>query len=135
MRDELGLRGKAHFLAEATPEFLPDAVIADFYRLADALILPSLEEGFGIPIIEAGFAHMPVFCSDIEVLRELGGDALTYFDPDADPDHVARLIAGGLRSSAGYPWAVQARRGYAWDNIYREHIGPLLEDARAMGVH
>ncbi|MBP8241967.1 MAG: glycosyltransferase family 4 protein [Thermoflexales bacterium] len=131
LRDALGLRGKAHFLAEITPEFLPDAVIADFYRLADALILPSLEEGFGIPIIEAGFAHMPVFCSDIAVLRELGGDALTYFAPDADPNHVAGLIADGLRASPGYQWACRARRNYAWENIYRERIAPVLEEALA----
>lgn len=133
LRDALGLRGKAHFLAEVTPGFLPDAVIADFYRLADALILPSREEGFGIPIIEAGFAHMPVFCSDIAVLRELGGDALTYFDPDADPDHVAGLIADGLRASPGYQWAYRARRGYAWESIYVRHIAPILDQALAMG--
>ena len=131
LRDALGLRGKAHFLAELTSDFLPDAVIADFYRLADALILPSREEGFGIPIIEAGFAHMPVFCSDIAVLRELGGDALTYFDPDADPAHVAGLIGGGMRSGPGYGWACRARRHYAWENIYRQRIAPLLAEALA----
>ena len=55
LRRELGLDGAAHFLAEQTAEFLPDTVISDFYRLADLLFLPSREEGFGIPVLEAGF--------------------------------------------------------------------------------
>ena len=40
LRDSLKLQGSVHFLAETTSEFLPDAVIADFYRLADALLFP-----------------------------------------------------------------------------------------------
>ena len=68
LRDELNLQGSAHFMAEISPDFLSNAVIADFYRLADALILPSREEGFGIPMIEAAFSSIPVFCADIPVL-------------------------------------------------------------------
>ena len=59
---------------EVTAGFLPDEVIADFYRLSDALLFPSREEGFGIPIIEAAFSSIPVFCYNIPVLRELGGE-------------------------------------------------------------
>ncbi len=81
LRDELNLQGAAHFMAEISPDFLSNAVIADFYRLADALIFPSREEGFGIPIIEAAFSSIPVFCADIPVLRELGGDDVSYFEP------------------------------------------------------
>ncbi|HSM71651.1 MAG TPA: glycosyltransferase family 4 protein, partial [Anaerolineales bacterium] len=44
MRDELNLQKTVHFLAEVTSEFMPDAVIADFYRIADALLFPSREE-------------------------------------------------------------------------------------------
>jgi len=62
MRNELKLQGAVHFLAEATDEFMPDEVIADFYRIADALLFPSREEGFGIPIIEASARIFP-FCT------------------------------------------------------------------------
>ncbi|MFO3795811.1 MAG: glycosyltransferase family 4 protein, partial [Anaerolineales bacterium] len=81
LRGELGLERSAHFLAEITSEYVPDAVIADFYRLADALFLPSYEEGFGIPILEAGLAGRPIFCSDIPPLRALGGKEVMYFSP------------------------------------------------------
>jgi len=56
LRAELNLAGAAIFLAELIDAYLPDDVIADFYRLADALFLPSREEGFGIPIVEAAFS-------------------------------------------------------------------------------
>ena len=53
------------------------ALIAD----ATALIMPSLAEGFGVPIIEAFAANVPVLCSDIAVFREVAGDLAIYFDP------------------------------------------------------
>ena len=92
LRNELNLQGIVHFLAESTPDMLPDAVIADFYRLGNALLFPSREEGFGIPIIEAAFSSMPVFCADIQVLRELAGEDASYFDPEGDPKEIAKLI-------------------------------------------
>lgn len=128
LRDALNLRDAAYFLAELTADFLPDAVIADFYRLADALFMPSREEGFGIPIIEAAFSHLPVFCADLPVLRELGGDDVTYFDPDADPTALAHVIAARLHREATARWARRARQGYAWPQIYATHIAPLLDE-------
>jgi mannosylglucosylglycerate synthase len=128
LRDELKLNGSAHFLAEVTAEFMPDAVIADFYRMADALLFPSREEGFGIPIIEAAFSHMPVFCADIPVLRELGGDDLTYFSPDADPAEVAKQIQVRLEAEVTSRWGRRAKHGYTWGQIYARHIDPLIQE-------
>lgn len=128
LRDALGLQGAAHFLAEASAEFLPDAVIADFFRLSDALLFPSSEEGFGIPIIEAAFSSIPVFCADIPVLRELGGEDVSYFDSNAEPASIARQIAGRLNSEATSRWARRAKRGYAWASIYTLHIEPILQE-------
>jgi glycosyltransferase involved in cell wall biosynthesis len=53
------------------------ALIAD----AHGLIMPSLAEGFGVPIIEAFAANTPVLCSDIPVFREVAGELADYFDP------------------------------------------------------
>lgn len=127
LRAELGLQDAAHFLAELTDSFLPDEDIADFYRLADALILPSREEGFGIPVIEAAFSHLPVFCTDIPSLRELGLEDVTYFSPDEDPAQLARLVTDHFRSSAAARLALRIRSGYRWEAIYEMHIAPLLE--------
>jgi mannosylglucosylglycerate synthase len=132
LRDSLGLRGSAHFAAEHSSDFLPDAVVADFYRLADALILPSREEGFGIPLIEAALARLPVFCTDIAPLRALGRDDASYFSADASPESVARLIAARLAADPVYNFATRARSNYTWRGIYARHIAPLLE-ASAIG--
>lgn len=128
LRNQLNLRGKALFLAEVSPDFLPDAVIADFYRLADALIFPSREEGFGIPILEAGFSSIPVFCTDIPVLRELGGDDVSYFNTRADPSSIARQITMRLNHEATSRWARRVKREYAWDSIYKSLIEPLIQE-------
>ena len=127
LRTELGLIESAHFLAELTDEYLPDAVIADFYRFVDALFMPSREEGFGIPILEAGLAGIPVFCSDIEPLRKLGGEQALYFSPDAEPEEVAALVVNHLDSLLSFKLRSRVRMRYTWEGIYTDMIAPLLE--------
>ena len=126
LRDELRLAGRAHFAIEHSDGVLPDEVVADLYRLADALFLPSREEGFGIPLLEAGLTRLPVFCADIGPLRALGGEDVTYFSPDANPRQVAAAVAEQLGRSASYRFAVRVRQGYSWERVYAERIEPLL---------
>src|SRR5690606_28456872 len=117
LRSALDLERNAIFLAELSDAYLPDAVIADFYRLADALFLPSFEEGFGIPLLEAALSRMPVFCSAVEPLPELGGDDVHYFDPQGDPAAVANLVAGTLEQSPVYRFGVKARSAFTWEQV------------------
>jgi glycosyltransferase involved in cell wall biosynthesis len=126
LRRELGLDAAAILLAELSDGFLPDAVIADFYRLADALFLPSLEEGFGIPMLEAAFSRLPIFCSAIEPLTELGGNDVVYFDPAGAPTTVAARVADVLAQSPVYQFAARARVTYTWEQVYTQHLAPLL---------
>jgi glycosyltransferase involved in cell wall biosynthesis len=128
MRDALGLQGTAIFLAERSNAFLPDAVIADLYRLADALFFPSREEGFGIPMLEAGLSHLPIFAAEIDPLVQLGGDNVTWFSPDADPQALARRVAEIMQNSPVQGMARSAR-GYTWNRIRDTMIQPLLEEA------
>ena len=63
---------------------------------AHGLIMPSLAEGFGVPIIEALAANTPVLCSDIAVFREVAGELADYFDPfstEAIRASVTRVLA------------------------------------------
>lgn len=133
LRQELDLEHAAIFLAEWHDGFLPDSVIADFYRLADALFLPSLEEGFGIPMIEAAFSRTPVFCSAIEPLTELGGADVSYFDPAGNPAQVAAQLADTLERSPVYQYAVRARTAYTWEEVYARHLAPLLAGLPSRG--
>jgi glycosyltransferase involved in cell wall biosynthesis len=127
LRAQLELEDSAHFLVELTETFLPDEVIADFYRIADALFFPSREEGFGIPLLEAAFSHLPVFCTDIPPMRELGLDDAIFFSPDEDPVKVANLFADYFQSTSTARLAMRARSSFRWEAIYRQHIAPLLD--------
>ena len=126
LRQQLELSASAHFLAELTDEYIPDAVIFDFYRLADILFLPSNEEGFGIPLLEAGLASMPIFCSDILPLRKLGGDHAIYFPPDDDPETVCNLIIEYVVGNSVLAMKANVRSNYTWDGIYTTKIGPII---------
>ena len=50
-----------------------------YYNNAFAYVFPSIDEGFGIPLIEAMRAQIPVICSDIAIFKEIGNDSLIYF--------------------------------------------------------
>lgn len=126
LRKGLGLEGSVHFLAELHEGFLPDEVIADFYRVADALFFPSREEGFGIPLLEAAFSHLPAFCADIPPLKKLGGEDAVFFSPDEKPETVAKLIAHHFQTSLPARLAMRARQSFRWEAIYRQYIAPLL---------
>jgi glycosyltransferase involved in cell wall biosynthesis len=69
---------------------LTDIEVAQLYGAADALLFPTLEEGFGLPVIEAFASGLPVVASDIPVVREVAGGAAVLADP-RDP---AALAAG-----------------------------------------
>ncbi len=69
-----------------------DAELAELLAGARALLLPTLAEGFGIPVIEALAAGVPVICSDIPALREVGGGVPEYLSPQ-DPAAWQAMIA------------------------------------------
>ena len=62
------------------------------YTRATALLFPSLQEGFGWPIIEAQACGCPVFASDLPPMNEVGGSGACYVDP-RDPEAVATVMA------------------------------------------
>ncbi|MBL8062156.1 MAG: glycosyltransferase [Anaerolineales bacterium] len=126
LRKQLKLESSVHFLAELHDGFLPDEVIADFYRVADALLFPSREEGFGIPLIEAAFSHLPAFCADIPPLRKLGMNDVSFFSPDEDPSKITEMIAHYFQTSMPARLTLRARESFRWEAIYRQQIAPIL---------
>ena len=76
------------------------------YREATAMVLPSFVEGFGLPVLEALQAGVPVLCSDIAAHREIAGDAAVWFDP-----HDGASIAAAVRTVDDGPGADGAAAG------------------------
>jgi mannosylglucosylglycerate synthase len=127
LRASLGLEGAVYLVAEHIPDGLPRECLVDFYHLADALFLPSTEEGFGFPILEAGLSRLPVFCTDLPALRDLAGHWAYYFSPEDSAKEIARLITKELRTSSTYRLHVRVRQEYTWQSVYVKYLAPLLE--------
>jgi glycosyltransferase involved in cell wall biosynthesis len=77
---------------------LPDTTLANLYAAALMTVVPSLEEGFGLPVIESMACGTPVLCSRAASLPEVGGDAALYFSPYAS-EELERAIETVLDST------------------------------------
>jgi glycosyltransferase involved in cell wall biosynthesis len=121
-----------------TPGYVSDDEKQRLYREACMLVLPSLEEGFGLPVLDAMAAGVPVVISDRGSLPEVAGDAATAVDPmdaDALAGEMDRLLAAaaaraaterGLARAALYSWercAETAREAYRAAVDYRRRHG------------
>ena len=113
-----GLRSRVDFVGLVPEERLPS-----LYRGAEALIFPSLYEGFGLPILEAMACGVPVVTSNITGMPEVAGDAAILVDPRSVEQisramgHIAndcsvrkQLIQKGISRAAGFSWASTANR-------------------------
>ena len=99
--------------------FVPGAALPELYRRAEALVFPSLHEGFGAPPVEAMACGCPVAAASAGSLPEVCGDAALLFDPhdaDAIADAIGRaagdaaLRERGLKRAREFSWAAAARR-------------------------
>jgi glycosyltransferase involved in cell wall biosynthesis len=128
LRQHLGLQESAVFIVEHGDTPFSDGEVAELFRIADAVILPSNDEGFGIPLIEAGLVGLPVFSSLIPALKAIGGNNVSYFAPDDDPAAVAGLIANKLGNCAEFNQRVKVRQQFTWSAVYKTHLAPFLKD-------
>lgn len=119
-----------------TPGYVADDVLARLYRRASLFAFPSLDEGFGIPVLEAMAQGIPVLSSNRSALPEACGDAALLIDPldeEAlthglrrlidDSELRASLIEAGKHRAAEFPWHRAVARTWA---VYEELTGERL---------
>ncbi|MDQ0373234.1 glycosyltransferase family 4 protein [Cellulomonas humilata] len=97
--------------------WLTDAELRDLVAGARALVLPSIDEGFGLPALEALAAGRPVLAADIPVLREVAGECAVFAPPtdvDALAAGLARVLAEQDTADARAARRRRARE-FTWD--------------------
>lgn len=114
--DQRGLRGNVRFLDSITSDEL-----LVLYHQAELMVFPSLEETFGLPLIEAMAVGVPVVASRASAIPEVCGDAARYFDPRdvadmtramssvlTDPSLREDLVQRGLARASTFSWSAAA---------------------------
>jgi glycosyltransferase involved in cell wall biosynthesis len=122
-----GVADAAHFVG-----WVEEDELAVLYSHAGVLVLPSLYEGFGLPVLEAMACGAPVVCSNAGPLSEVAGDAAVLLPPEdatawadaiarvlTQPRHAANLRARGLRRAAQFSWE---RTALLTRDVYREAL-------------
>ena len=122
----LGVSEAVIFLQEHST--VSDAARRDLYLLADLLLFPSLREGFGIPILEAGLARLPIFCSDIPPFHESAGPWANYISLNEAPAAIAARLAAQLEADTAHRLRRRVLEQYNWASLMTKKIIPLLEE-------
>lgn len=118
--DKNGLADRVRLLG-----YVPDDVLAALYAGATALLFPSLEEGFGMPVLEAMARGLPVIASNTSSLPEIAGDAALLFDP-GDIEGIKRAAERLLDDArCREEWAARGRaraREFTWERAARSTL-------------
>ena len=127
LRNKLGLQEVVRFpCAEPELSDITREGVIDLLTLADGILLTSVEEGFGLPVLEAGVARIPVFAEYLSTLEEVGNGYIHFFKPDDPPDDVAKMILNTLETDLPGKLRRHVRKNFFWDSIYRRHMVDLL---------
>lgn len=125
--EKFGVEARVKFL-----ENVDDQDLVVFYKNAKCFVLPSLYEGFGLPVLEAMQEGCPVIVSNVSSLPEAGGAACLYVDPE-DPDDIADKIRklltdDNLRNELIAKGKKQVKK-FSWEKTARETLKILREVA------
>jgi glycosyltransferase involved in cell wall biosynthesis len=115
--------------------YVPDEELLVLYNLATMLVLPSMSEGFGLPVVEAMACGLPVAVSNRNSLPEIVGNGGLLFDPLAHEQMahaIARLLSDErLREDVRAKGLVRAKR-FSWKTASRKLVR-IIEEAAAHG--
>jgi len=112
LAQELDVAESVHF-----PGWITDTQLDALYAEAACFVLPSLQEGFGLPVLEAMRHDVPVACSGVSSLPEVVGDAALLFDPlnpQSIADAVQRLLAERGLARELVRRGRERRRSFTW---------------------
>ncbi len=131
MRKSLGVEENFRFLFDENPQsdepyILDMNVVADLYRVCDMILMPSHREGFGMPVLEAGFVGKPVFSTRIPASVEIGREEIHEVALSRGSQKAAQQILDWASTDPVHQLRVRTRRSLTWQKIFSKQIQPLL---------
>ena len=115
--------------------YIPDVEMRQLFRRAKLFIMPSLAEGFGIPVLEAMASGVPVAASSSTCLQEVGGDAARYFDPFSVEDMAATMLDilddSALQAKMAEQGRIQSRKFHP--DVVKEQISSFWAEIEGVG--
>jgi len=127
--EKLGIGDRVSFVPQVSYEDLPWV-----YGAAEILVMPSLLEGFGLPVLEAMACGTPVVCSRVASLPEVAGDAAEYFEPPSVDDLAAameRVLRSGQLQETMRLKGLERARLFSWEECARRHSRAYKEALEA----
>lgn len=130
--NNFGIEGSVRYF-----ENIPEERVVNFYRAADVLVQPSLDEGFGFPVLEAMACGLPVVISDVGPLPEIGGMAARYFNPTdtgklaIEVENILNLELSDYAKLSGLCFSESQR--FSWEKTVSETLlvyKSVLEDKK-----
>jgi glycosyltransferase involved in cell wall biosynthesis len=117
--EELGVADNVHLLGHVS-----ENEKSWYFNNCRAFTLPSISEGFGLPVAEAMSCGKPLFLSDKTALPEIGGDVSFYFR-DFQPEHMQQIFSAGMKNynSNGLKERIRERgRNFNWEKAARQYL-------------
>ena len=126
--EELDVGDESAFVSERFK--VSDRDLISLYSISDLLFLPSKQEGFGLPLLEAGLFRLPVFCTEIEPMKSVLENNVHPFSLETSPEVIAQKILDTLEASPGFRARKEVMRLYSWDVLFKKKISPILFSPR-----
>lgn len=110
--------------------YVSDKELIALYKNAEIFVMPSLEEGFGIPLLEAMAFSCPVVSSNAGSLPEIGSDAASYFDPSSPSDmaeKIAQVLDDQKLTRQLVEKGLKRYKEFSWERLARQTLEVYLK--------
>jgi glycosyltransferase involved in cell wall biosynthesis len=108
--------------------FVDEVQLRSLYNVADGILFPSRQEGFGLPLLESAAYRLPVFCSNIEPLKSIAPSGTLLFDLREAPRNIAEKIRNTLESDDIFKSRKRLLRNYSAERLFRDKTQPFLQE-------
>lgn len=135
LRDRLGVTHETGFVFELGPDprepyMIPDAVASELLRVSDIVFMPSHRESFGMQVLEAGLAGIPVVSTNIPASVEIGKQDVFVFSPETFPQELADQMLSLISHNPISRFRRRLRQHYTRQALFHHAVEPLLMEER-----